>query len=156
MFAPDRSQHRARRTPRRVGHADAHCGRWACASRRCNERADRGVARTLCLERGRRRVGEGPRTMNRDVTIRTAVVPALLIILALSGCASTMSGVGGTDSYGCKAPQGAICTSVSGVYANSRQSAPKPTEKAPALTAAAYGAPSIVHGASSGASSNTI
>lgn len=38
--------------------------------------------------------------------------------LALAGCASTLSGVGGSNHYGCKAPPGTVCTSVSGVYAN--------------------------------------
>jgi conjugal transfer pilus assembly protein TraV len=41
-----------------------------------------------------------------------------LLTLTLSGCASTLSGVGGTQNYACKAPVGALCTSVSGVYAN--------------------------------------
>lgn len=38
--------------------------------------------------------------------------------IVLSGCASSLSGVGSTESYACKAPIGAQCTSVSGVYAN--------------------------------------
>ncbi len=38
-----------------------------------------------------------------------------------AGCASTMSGLGGSASYACKAPEGVLCTSVSGVYANSIQ-----------------------------------
>ena len=55
------------------------------------------------------------------------VAPASLASLAsltvvttivLSGCASSLSGVGGTQGYACKAPIGAQCTSVSGVYAN--------------------------------------
>ena len=37
---------------------------------------------------------------------------------ALSGCAS-MSGLDATDTYGCKAPEGVSCISVSGTYANS-------------------------------------
>lgn len=41
-----------------------------------------------------------------------------LLTLTLNGCASTLSGVGGTQNYACKAPVGALCTSVSGVYAN--------------------------------------
>ncbi len=41
-----------------------------------------------------------------------------LLTLTVSGCASTLSGVGGTQNYACKAPIGALCTSVSGVYAN--------------------------------------
>lgn len=47
----------------------------------------------------------------------TILVGALLV--ALSGCASNLSGLGGTPSYACKAPVGSQCTSVSGVYANS-------------------------------------
>ena len=43
---------------------------------------------------------------------------AVAVLLALSGCASTLSGIGGTQNYACKAPVGALCTSVSGVYAN--------------------------------------
>ena len=74
----------------------------------------------------------------------------LIVALALSGCASSMSGVGGTDSSACKAPEGALCTSVSGVYANSvygspqpaKPSATKPTVAAPAI----YGAASIAPG----------
>jgi conjugal transfer pilus assembly protein TraV len=44
-------------------------------------------------------------------------------LLGLSGCASTLSGVGGTATYACQAPVGAQCTSVSGVYANAGQGA---------------------------------
>ena len=44
-------------------------------------------------------------------------------VLGLSGCASNLSGVGGTPTYACKAPAGAQCTSVSGVYANAGQGA---------------------------------
>ena len=49
---------------------------------------------------------------------------ALLVLagnLLLAGCASTMAGLDSTPKYGCKAPTGAQCTSVSGVYANSLQ-----------------------------------
>ncbi|MEK7838640.1 MAG: hypothetical protein AAB328_11750, partial [candidate division NC10 bacterium] len=59
---------------------------------------------------------------------RAPVASPLLFALALSGCASTLSGVGGADGYACKAPEGALCTSVSGVYANSAQGMPKPTK----------------------------
>ena len=38
-----------------------------------------------------------------------------------AGCASTLSGLGGTPTYACKAPEGVLCTSVAGVYANSLQ-----------------------------------
>ncbi len=46
---------------------------------------------------------------------------ALSGIAVLAGCASTMSGLNGTDKYACKAPDGVLCTSVAGVYANSVQ-----------------------------------
>ncbi|WP_413891024.1 type IV conjugative transfer system lipoprotein TraV [Candidatus Skiveiella danica] len=39
--------------------------------------------------------------------------------IVLAGCASSLSGLGSTESYACKAPVGAQCTSVSGNYANS-------------------------------------
>lgn len=57
-----------------------------------------------------------------------AFATALIFALALSGCASTLSGVGGADGYACKAPEGALCTSVSGVYANTAQGTPKPAQ----------------------------
>ena len=50
---------------------------------------------------------------------RAVLTPLLLVALTLAGCASTLSGVGGVDGYACKAPEGAMCTSVSGIYANS-------------------------------------
>ena len=78
---------------------------------------------------------------------RATFAPPLFVALALSGCASTMSGVGGAERYACKAPEGALCTSVSGVYANSVQGMPKPVqppEKKTAVVAPAiYGATSI-------------
>jgi len=49
-------------------------------------------------------------------------VVAMTTALALGGCASTLSGVGGAENYACKAPVGAQCTSVSGVYANAAYS----------------------------------
>lgn len=98
--------------------------------------------------------------MTAVVTIRAAIAPPLLAVLTLSGCASTLSGVGGVDGYACKAPEGAMCTSVSGVYANSRQGTPKPTkavEKAPASSVPAiYGASSIAPGVPAGAASASI
>ena len=44
---------------------------------------------------------------------------ALSCIAALAGCASELSGLGGSDKYACKAPQGVLCNSVAGIYANS-------------------------------------
>jgi len=43
---------------------------------------------------------------------------AVASTIVMGGCASALSGVGGTEGYACKAPIGAQCTSVSGVYAN--------------------------------------
>jgi conjugal transfer pilus assembly protein TraV len=66
---------------------------------------------------------------------RTARASAAALAAVLSGCASSLSGVGGTNGYACKAPEGALCTSVSGVYANSQQGrplSPQPAEKTPA------------------------
>ena len=75
---------------------------------------------------------------------RTAQAPLLLVALTLAGCASTLSGVGGADGYACKAPEGAMCTSVSGIYANSAQGMPKPAkpsgQKPPPGEPVAYGA----------------
>ena len=59
-------------------------------------------------------------------------VVALTTALTLGGCASTLSGVGGAENYACKAPVGAQCTSVSGVYANATHSLseiPRPPQK---------------------------
>jgi conjugal transfer pilus assembly protein TraV len=63
-----------------------------------------------------------------------------LAAAALSGCASTLSGLGGTETYACKAPDGVMCKSVSGVYANSIQGPLRPTQSAPEKPAS--GAPS--------------
>ena len=54
---------------------------------------------------------------------RLVALLAAAAVLGLSGCASTLSGVGGTATYACQAPVGAQCTSVSGVYANAGQGA---------------------------------
>jgi conjugal transfer pilus assembly protein TraV len=59
--------------------------------------------------------------------IRVNVAAPLIAALALSGCASSLSGVGGTQNYACKAPEGALCTSISGVFANSVQGTARPT-----------------------------
>lgn len=55
--------------------------------------------------------------------LRLATLVAGTAVLGLSGCASNLSGIGGTPTYACKAPTGAQCTSVSGVYANAGQGA---------------------------------
>lgn len=72
--------------------------------------------------------------------IRRTLLP-LAVTAALAGCASSLSGVGGTSTYGCKAPEGSQCTSVSGVYANTRHASTRPTTTP--TNAEAYGAPSV-------------
>ena len=69
---------------------------------------------------------------------------------ALSGCAP-MSGLDAADSYGCKAPEGVSCISVSGIYANSspggRLSRGQPAPvKSSAGGPAIYGAASVALG----------
>lgn len=44
-------------------------------------------------------------------------------LLGLAGCASSLTGIGGTEQYGCRAPAGSQCLSVSGVYGNAGQGA---------------------------------
>lgn len=44
----------------------------------------------------------------------------VLLVLALDACTS-MSGLDGSSSYACKAPEGVTCDSVAGTYANSVQ-----------------------------------
>ena len=81
---------------------------------------------------------------------RAVFTPLLLVALALAGCASTLSGVGGAEGYACKAPEGAMCTSVSGIYANSAQGMLKPAkpfEQNSTTTApASYGATPLAPG----------
>ncbi len=89
-------------------------------------------------------------------------IPLALVAVTLSGCASSLSGVGGTENYGCKAPEGVLCNSVSGVYANSIQGnlrpAPSPTAKSLSAAPTIYGATSIAHNRSAApdAAGNTI
>ena len=74
---------------------------------------------------------------------------SVMAALVLTGCASSMSGVGGTDRYACKAPEGALCTSVSGVYANSVHGMLQTTKgpiAIPNLAKESYGAASIAPG----------
>ena len=87
-----------------------------------------------------------------------AVFTPLLAALLLAGCASTLSGVGGADGYACKAPEGAMCTSVSGIYANSAQGmarfARPSGQKPPPGEAVAYGATPLAPGRPAAASSS--
>jgi conjugal transfer pilus assembly protein TraV len=75
---------------------------------------------------------------------RTAFLPVLAATTLLAGCASSLSGLGGTDRYACRAPEGAQCTSVSGVYANTARGVLRPdklaADKPSPATPAAYGA----------------
>jgi conjugal transfer pilus assembly protein TraV len=47
----------------------------------------------------------------------SALAVALLLRRCFAGCTS-MSGLSGSSSYACKAPEGVTCDSVSGTYAN--------------------------------------
>ena len=77
---------------------------------------------------------------------------ALAGAVALAAC-TNMSGLSGGSSYACKAPEGVICDSVSGTYANAVQNnlpSQKPRPVAPATkegtataTPAGTGAPSL-------------
>jgi conjugal transfer pilus assembly protein TraV len=80
------------------------------------------------------------------------------LALTLAGCASSMSGIGGTEGYACRAPEGTQCMSVAGVYASSLHgafAAPPPKmlvePAAAAVPAARYGATPLapVHAAAS-------
>ena len=62
---------------------------------------------------------------------RLWILPGAGALLALTGCASTLSGIGGTEHYACKAPIGAQCMSVSGVYANAGLGAVQLTQAQP-------------------------
>jgi len=97
--------------------------------------------------------------------MRNIVTPALLVLAAaLAGCASTLSGLGGTEQLACKAPVGAMCTSVSGVYANSRHGGPLDGSVAkPVPAQPGSGKPTVSYGATppilrqaSGATSATL
>lgn len=43
---------------------------------------------------------------------------AAIATMTLSGCANSLTGIGGSDKLACKAPDGVTCSSLSGVYAN--------------------------------------
>ena len=70
--------------------------------------------------------------------------------VAVSGCASTLSGLDAKDSYGCRAPEGVSCISVSGNYANSNPGGPlsrgrsAPAKSSPE-TPTIYGASSVAY-----------
>ena len=83
---------------------------------------------------------------------------AAIAALSLSGCMS-LSGLGGTSNYACKAPDGVTCDSVAGTYANAVQhnlpsqrtrrhagsgDAETPQPAPPSQAAAAWFAPSQV------------
>lgn len=57
--------------------------------------------------------------MKTPVARARALIGAVAL-LCLSGCAN-LSGLDGTSSYGCKAPEGVKCDSVSGTYYNAIQ-----------------------------------
>lgn len=95
---------------------------------------------------------------------RIVTAPLVMLAIVLTGCASTFSGIGGTEQLACKAPVGAMCTSVSGVYANSRYGGPlganaakaAPAQPVSGKRAASYGAEPPTSRQASGAASATL
>ncbi len=95
---------------------------------------------------------------------RIVTASLVMLAIALTGCASTFSGIGGTEQLACKAPVGAMCTSVSGVYANSRYGGPldanaakpAPAQPASGKRAASYGAEPPTSRQANGAASATL
>jgi conjugal transfer pilus assembly protein TraV len=70
----------------------------------------------------------------RTTAIRmAAAIAAGATSLFLGGCASSLTGVGGTELFACQAPTGAQCTSISGVYANARMLAGPPVHQGTSL-----------------------
>jgi conjugal transfer pilus assembly protein TraV len=62
---------------------------------------------------------------------RVTTLPVICLSTAvLSGCATQMSAVGGDTRYGCSAPTGSQCISVSGVYANALRGSTTPSAQA--------------------------
>jgi conjugal transfer pilus assembly protein TraV len=57
----------------------------------------------------------------RHASKLTCCVLSVCAAVLLSACASSMSGIGGSATYACKAPQGVQCNSVSGNYYNALQ-----------------------------------
>ena len=82
---------------------------------------------------------------------------ALGVVGALSGCASIMSGLGGSERYACKAPEGVACTSVSGAYANSagNVATPAPLPAASPPSKALYPAVAVASQASTTSTRST-
>ena len=74
---------------------------------------------------------------SRSSAVRLACRVALYAsVLTLFGCAS-MAGVGGSAQFGCKAPVGVQCDSVSGTYYNAlQQNLPSQQKSAPEASAA--------------------
>lgn len=60
---------------------------------------------------------------------------ALSLSLSLAGCGSMSGFTESSSSFGCKAPKGVSCKSVSGVYANSRGTRDASEEALPQATA---------------------
>ncbi|MCB2008638.1 MAG: type IV conjugative transfer system lipoprotein TraV, partial [Rhodoferax sp.] len=58
------------------------------------------------------------RAAMRSTNRRATLVLVTALTAVLGGCASSLTGVGGTERFACQAPVGAQCTSISGVYAN--------------------------------------
>ncbi len=84
--------------------------------------------------------------------IRSIRASLALVAATLAGCASSLAGLGGTENYACRAPEGVMCDSVSGVYANSIYGNLRPVQssiaKSSPTASGVYGAASVAAGQS--------
>ena len=85
--------------------------------------------------------------MNRPITMAAAVTTLCTL---LSGCMS-VSELSGNASYGCKAPDGVTCTSVSGTYANALQNNLPSQRRAARANATSPALPRVAEGLAAGA-----
>lgn len=67
-----------------------------------------------------------------NLPARLVTLATLATLATLSGCVSSISGLGGSERLSCKAPEGVVCTSVSGVYANAASIPSRAAVSAPA------------------------
>ena len=56
----------------------------------------------------------------RGVRLGAAAVVTMGLVVAIAGCTS-LSGYDSKDSFSCKAPDGVLCASMTGIYANAQQ-----------------------------------
>ena len=77
------------------------------------------------------------------VSLQARGAAAAALATALTGCAANMSGLDAGSTYGCKAPEGVKCDSVSGVYYNAVQNN-LPSQQRKPLAAPPVAAPGMM------------